>query len=105
MRSRMLKRSALLAAVIALLPHQAVADSHSETPAPAAEDDVLYACKTRTGDVALTFKPETDLKDLITWVMGFTCKNFILDPRYVSTSKRVTIVAPNKMTAAEAYKV
>ncbi len=102
----MLKRSLLAAAVIAALPHQALADSHSETPTPAAaEDDVLYACKTRTGEVALTFKPETDLKDLIAWVMGFTCKNFILDPRYVSTTKRVTIVAPNKMTAAEAYKV
>ena len=56
-------------------------------PAPTAEDEALYACKKRTGQVAVTFKPETELKDLITWVMGFTCKNFMLLPRIVSTGK------------------
>src|SRR4051812_36470739 len=65
-------------------------------PAPG-EDEALYSCRKRTGQVAVTFKPETELKDLITWVMGFTCKNFILDPRIVSTGKKVTVIAPNKM--------
>jgi general secretion pathway protein D len=69
------------------------------------EDDALYSCKRRTGQVAVTFKPETELKDLITWVMGFTCKNFILDPRIVSTGKKVTVIAPNKMSTTEAYRV
>ena len=72
---------------------------------PAAEDESLYPCKKRTGQVAVTFKPETELKDLIAWAMGFTCKNFILDPRIVSTGKKVTVMAPNKMSAAEAYNV
>ena len=75
------------------------------TPRRAGEDEALYSCKKRTGPVAVTFKPETELKDLITWVMGFTCKNFILDPRIVSTGKKVTVIAPNKMSAAEAYNV
>jgi general secretion pathway protein D len=74
------------------------------TPAPG-QDDALYSCKKRTGQVAVTFKPETELKDLITWVMGFTCKNFMLDPRIVSTGKKVTVIAPNKMSAQEAYNV
>ncbi|HEU4734982.1 MAG TPA: hypothetical protein VFT22_44120, partial [Kofleriaceae bacterium] len=69
------------------------------------EDEALYSCKKRTGQVAVTFKPETELKDLITWVMGFTCKNFILDPRIVSTGKKVTVIAPNKMSSNEAYRV
>jgi general secretion pathway protein D len=73
-------------------------------PAPD-EDEALYSCRTRTGQVAVTFKPETELKDLVAWVMGFTCKNFILDPRIVSTGKKVTVIAPNKMTAAEAYRL
>jgi general secretion pathway protein D len=73
------------------------------TAAP--EDEALYSCKKRTGQVAVTFKPETELKDLITWVMGFTCKNFILDPRIVSTGKKVTVIAPNKMSATSAYEV
>ena len=78
-------------------------------PTPSAtapgEDEALYSCKRRTGQVAVTFKPETELKDLITWVMGFTCKNFILDPRIVSTGKKVTVIAPNKMSSTEAYRV
>ncbi|HEY6177160.1 MAG TPA: type II secretion system secretin GspD, partial [Kofleriaceae bacterium] len=74
------------------------------TPVPG-EDEALYSCKKRTGQVAVTFKPETELKDLITWVMGFTCKNFILDPRVVSTGKKVTVIAPNKMSSNEAYRV
>ena len=32
----------------------------SATPA---DDDALYSCKKRTGQVAVTFKPETELKD------------------------------------------
>ena len=75
------------------------------TPA-AGEDDKLYNCKQlKTGQVSVTFKPETELKDLITWVMGFTCKNFIFEPRIVSTGKKVTLIAPNKMTPTEAYRL
>jgi type II secretory pathway component GspD/PulD (secretin) len=81
-----------------------VTTTTSTTPVPG-EDEALYSCKKRTGQVAVTFKPETELKDLITWVMGFTCKNFILDPRIVSTGKKVTVIAPNKMTSTEAYRV
>ena len=71
--------------------------------APGGQDDALYSCKKKSGMVAVTFKPETELKDLIAWAMGFTCKNFLLDPRIVSTGKKVTVIAPNKMSAQEAY--
>ncbi|HET7500506.1 MAG TPA: type II secretion system secretin GspD [Kofleriaceae bacterium] len=83
------------------------ATTPTSNPAASApgEDEALYSCKKRTGQVAVTFKPETELKDLITWVMGFTCKNFILDPRIVSTGKKVTVIAPNKMSSTEAYRV
>jgi general secretion pathway protein D len=76
-----------------------------EDKAANGEDDTLYSCKKKTGMVAVTFKPETELKDLIAWVMGFTCKNFILDPRIVSTGKKVTVIAPLKMSQTEAYRV
>jgi general secretion pathway protein D len=69
------------------------------------EDDQLYSCKSRAGEVAVQFKPEMEVKELLAWVMGFTCKNFVLDPRIVATNRRVTIVAPNKMSASEAYRV
>ena len=95
--------------VVAMLAPPALAQPTPEktgTSTPAAgEDEALYSCKKRSGQVAVTFKPETELKDLITWVMGFTCKNFIMDPRIVSTGKKVTVIAPNKMSATEAYRV
>src|SRR3954447_2578121 len=95
-----------IAIVLVLLGGIASADAVSEKETPAAgEDEALYACKTKTGMVAVTFKPETELKDLVTWVMGFTCKNFIFDPRVVSTGKKVTVIAPNKMSSTEAYRV
>ncbi len=73
---------------------------------PPGGDDKLYSCGNNTTQpVSVSFKPETELKDLITWVMGFTCRNFILDPRIVSTGKKVTIIAPLKMTPGEAYNV
>ncbi|HEX3759427.1 MAG TPA: type II secretion system secretin GspD [Kofleriaceae bacterium] len=92
-------------------PVTPVANTTPGTPgapgAPATgEDDKLYNCKQlKTGQVSVTFKPETELKDLITWVMGFTCKNFIFEPRIVSTGKKVTLIAPNKMTPTEAYRL
>jgi type II secretory pathway component GspD/PulD (secretin) len=78
------------------------------TTTPAAPDpanDPLYSCKKRTGQITVTFKPETELKDLITWVMGFTCRNFLMDPRVVSTGKKVTVIAPLPMSQTEAYNL
>ncbi|HSK00268.1 MAG TPA: type II secretion system secretin GspD [Kofleriaceae bacterium] len=69
------------------------------------EDGRLYSCKQGKAPVTITLKPETDVKDLLTWVMSFTCKTFVLDPRVVVTGKKVTIVAPKAMTPAEAYRV
>jgi general secretion pathway protein D len=74
-------------------------------PAPQPQDDPTYKCGKQTGPVAVNFKPETELKEIIAWVMGFTCRNYILDPRIVSTGKKVTIMAPLKMSQADAYAV
>ena len=77
----------------------------SNTTPSSTDDQPVYVCKHATGTVAVNFKPESELKDLITWAMGFTCKNFILDPRIVSTGKKVTVIAPNKMNATDAYRL
>ncbi len=79
-------------------------------PAPGATtapvDDPTYSCTKKSGGrTTVSFKPETELKDLITWAMGFTCKNFIFEPRIVATGKKVTVISPNKMTSGEAYAV
>ncbi len=103
--TRSLLSSLLVLTVVSSTVSAQPAPATGGTTTSAGDDEALYACKKRTGQVAVTFKPETELKDLITWVMGFTCKNFILDPRVVSTGKKVTVIAPNKMSATEAYNV
>ena len=95
---------AVLAAAL-VAPPAALAQPAPPAPAPQPQDDPTYKCGKQTGPVAVNFKPETELKEIIAWVMGFTCRNYILDPRIVSTGKKVTIMAPLKMSQAEAYAV
>ncbi len=98
-------------ALISLLSSSVVrADATSEpkrdVEKPAVgEDEQLYSCKSKTGEVTVQFKPDMEIKELLAWVMGFTCKNFVLDPRIVATQRKVTIIAPNKMSASEAYRL
>jgi general secretion pathway protein D len=98
--------SAVLVVALAasLVPSAALAQP-APAPAPGPQDDPTYKCGKQTGPVSVNFKPETELKEIIAWVMGFTCRNYILDPRIVSTGKKVTIMAPLKMSQAEAYAV
>jgi general secretion pathway protein D len=105
--SRALGAVLALAVVVApLAPRVALAQPAPEKPgASGPADDPTYKCGKQTGPVAVNFKPETELKEIIAWVMGFTCRNYILDPRIVSTGKKVTIMAPLKMSQADAYGV
>ena len=70
-----------------------------------ADDDApLYTCKVATGKIRAYFKPDTELKDLVTWMMGFSCKTVILGAG-VDAGTKVTILAPNPMTAKQAMKL
>lgn len=66
-------------------------------------DEELYRCKTATPEVVMSFKPEMEIKDLVTWAIGFTCKPFMLAPNIVATGRKVTLIAPTKMSRTEAY--
>jgi general secretion pathway protein D len=65
----------------------------------------LYHCQKPPAKVAVSFKPETDLKELVSWAMGFTCKNFMFDPSYVQRGKKINVVTPEEMTPAQAYEL
>ncbi|HEX4452515.1 MAG TPA: type II secretion system secretin GspD [Kofleriaceae bacterium] len=65
----------------------------------------LYHCEQPPAKVAVSFKPETDLKELVSWAMGFTCKNFMFDPSYVQRGKKINVVTPEQMTPAQAYEL
>ncbi len=69
------------------------------------EDEALYSCGKAKGKVSVAFKPEVELKDLITWAMGFTCKNFVYGAGIGGRSAKVTIIAPKKMTPQQAWRV
>ena len=51
----------------------------------------------------LNLKPNTDLFDLVSWISAITCKHFIVPGTIPSQGKTVTIIAPQPITAAEAY--
>ena len=95
-------------------PAPAPADKDKDKPVgtgptdkAAGEDDSLYNCKRakRGRKITVSLRPEAELKDLITWVMGFTCKNFIYEPGLIQRAKKVTIVSPVEMTPQEAYRL
>jgi general secretion pathway protein D len=95
-----------LVALALVMPIAANAAPEATPISTQTEDDLqLYRCKDKVGEVSVTFKPETELKDLVTWAMGFTCRNFMFDPAYVQRGKKVTIIAPNTMSPGDAYRV
>jgi general secretion pathway protein D len=55
--------------------------------------------------VKLNLKPDTELADLIAWISSITCKQFILPGTINSSSKKVTIFAPQPLTPEEAYRL
>lgn len=98
---------AALAAVLAL-NLSVTRQAHAQGQQPAQNDAVeegLYSCGKARGPVSVSFKPEVALTDLITWAMGFTCKNFVYGSGISGRSSQVTIIAPKKMTAQQAWSV
>lgn len=111
---------AALAAALALLvaaPGQAPAQGRQPAQ-PAAQpaqpgqpaqntqaEEGLYSCGKARGPVSVSFKPEVGLTDLITWAMGFTCKNFVYGAGIGNRSSQVTIIAPRRMSPQQAWSV
>jgi general secretion pathway protein D len=89
------------------------AGTRAETSAPVgnreikdpAADEPLFKCQKKTGELTVSFKPEIELKELITWINTIVCKTVTLDQRVVATTRKVTILAPSKMTPQEAYRL
>lgn len=54
--------------------------------------------------VKVNLKPETEIGDLVSWISSITCKQFLFSGA-IDSHKKVTIVAPQPMTGAEAYQL
>lgn len=104
----MVKCLCVLAGIaIAAVPRSAGAQTarQSELSTATSDDEPAYKCKSVTGPVTVTFKPEMEVKDLVTWAMGFTCKSFLLDPRIVTTGRKLSLIVPDQLSAKDAYEV
>ena len=101
--------AALAVAVVSALvsppvAHAQPAPGGGDAAAPG-EDAQLYNCGKARKSFAVTLKPDTELKDLLTWAMGFTCKNFIYESSILQRSKKLTVIAPNAMSPQQAYRL
>ncbi len=105
--SRCLRLPAALALALVLArPTHALAETKAgslELPATA-DDEKLYSCAKAKGAFRLNLKPETEVRELITWMMSITCKTITFDSRFV-TGRKVSIFSPKEVTSAEAYQI
>ncbi len=86
---------ALVVAVVVLVSQVAYAE------------DPMYACHAAppTTKIQATFKPDTSLADLATWVMGFSCKNIVFSTEVAKHATRVNILSPKEMTPKQAMQL
>lgn len=84
--------------LVAVRPPTALADQVSP-------DGPLYDCAKVKSDVVVSFRPGVSLKDLISWAMSFSCKNFVYSSPLASRSATIDIVAPNRLSAKQAWSL
>jgi len=75
------------------------------TPASAERlDEGLYSCKVPAASAKLrvSFKPDTSLVDLATWVTGFTCKNVVFDSAVAKHATKLTVISSAELSPKQA---
>jgi hypothetical protein len=77
------------------------------SPAAANDNGAVSSCRKLSPGkrLKLNLKPNTELGDLVAWIASITCKAFVLPGTIPANSKTVTIVAPEPITSAEAYRL
>src|SRR5262245_58814841 len=88
------------ALIIVIVTIVAAARSASADP-----DDAPYGCGKPTGSLSIRFKPELELKELVSWAMGFSCKRIIYKADIASRAAKVTMLTPGKLKPGEAWSV
>jgi general secretion pathway protein D len=68
-----------------------------------AGDEALYECDKAKGKFAVSLRPELELKDLVAWAMGFSCKKFLYASSIAGRSAKVTIISPGTLSASESW--
>lgn len=103
MRSRVVALALIVAAVAAPISARAAASRPPAAPVPATEGGDSCRRLPAGKRLRLNLKPNTDIVDLVSWISVITCKRFIVPGNLPTQSKTVTIIAPQPITASEAY--
>ena len=82
-------------------PAAAAAGARAKAPASTEGDSCRKLPEGKR--LRLNLKPNTEVIDLVSWISAITCKHFIVPGSIPSQGKTVTIIAPEPITAAEAY--
>jgi type II secretory pathway component PulC len=69
-----------------------------------ADDPPMYECHAPSADtkISVQFKPDASIRDVVTWALGFTCKNIVLSSEAERAAPHVTIIAPHPLTPKQA---
>ena len=98
------RASACLAvAAAALLSASPTAHAESTEQPLGIEDEALFRCLKPKGAIRISFRPELELAELVTWASGFSCKSIVFSSRVASRKLKVNIIAPRKMGGGSAW--
>lgn len=77
----------------------------SGAAAQGVDEDERYACGKPKGTFEVRLKDEVELRDLVAWAMGFSCKRFVYASSIAQRSAKLTMITPGKLDAKEAWGV
>jgi general secretion pathway protein D len=97
--------STLVAIAISAVCLDQLRAEDSQATAIAADSTELYRCAKARGKVTVSFKPGLSLEELVSWAMGFSCKNFAYSSQIGDRRSQVNIIAPSEMAAREAWQL
>jgi general secretion pathway protein D len=91
-----------LAAVALALALLSIAPAHADDTL---DDEALHRCAKTRGPIAVSFKPDVTLRELVDWAMGFSCANFVISSGVSKRSLSVELITPSKLDRDGAWQL
>lgn len=86
-------------------PPGAIASGPATSERVAGEDEALYRCNKAHGQATVNLRPGIKLAELAGWAMSFSCKNLVFRGAIGERGLDVTVMAPQPMVAAAAWRL
>jgi hypothetical protein len=77
-------------------PHHHAGHARADQPSP--------GCR-HLPDTVAQLSTDLEVGELIAWAGAFTCQGIVYDPRIVNAGKRITVLAPQPMTAEQGVEL